>query len=188
MHRGTYLQIFSIRTTTSSTLLSSKAERRLAALSFNGRGLSTRLTTWCGRSSQWRWGSPRCWWSVAWCSPWLGQAWRQRLHFCPETFLNLPRPLSVYIDKLGKWIQTKSKKNAHLYQNWKLLYVSHRGRRRLLPCTADEEEVTGFVGLKPSRAAWLGCLSVGLLVRIPNLWVFKCGKLKLSWEYSIFSA
>ena len=110
MHRGTYLQIFSIRTTTSSTLLSSKAERRLAALSFNGRGLSTRLTTWCGRSSQWWRGSPRCWWSVAWCSPWLGQAWRQHLHFCPETFLNLPRPLSLYIDNLGKWIQTKSKK------------------------------------------------------------------------------
>ena len=122
-----------------------------------------------------------------WCSPWLGQAWRQRLHFCPETFLNLPRPLSLYIDKLGKWIQTKSKKNAHLYQNWKLLYVSHRGRRRLLPCTADEEEVTGFVGLKPSRAAWLGCLSVGLLVRIPNLWVFKCGKLKYTLSLAFAS-
>ena len=36
-----------------------------------------------------------------WCSPWLGQAWRQRLHFCPETFLNLPRPLSLYI--LTSW-------------------------------------------------------------------------------------
>ena len=47
-----------------------------------------------------------------WCSPWLGQAWRQHLHFCPETFLNLPRPLSLYIDKLGKWIQIKSKKKC----------------------------------------------------------------------------
>ena len=101
-------------------------------------------TTW---SPSWcRWA----WWG---CSPWWGPAWRQHLHFCPETFLNLPECDVSNLAKTDSDRGLQQIQPLHLYQSWKLLYVLVE---KTLPlcCTAGKEEVMGFVGSKPTRAAW----------------------------------
>ena len=122
-----------------------------------------------------------------WCSPWLGQAWRQRLHFCPETFLNLPRPLSLYIDKLGKWIQTKSKKTLTFIKTESFFMSLTAAAEDFSRAQLMKRKWRGLLAWGQVERLGLACLSLGLLVRIPNLCVFKCGKLKYTLSLAFAS-
>ena len=137
-----------------------------------------RPTTW---SPSWcRWA----WWG---CSPWWGQAWRQHSRFCPETFLNLPECDVSNLAKTDSDRGLQQIQPLHLYQSWKLLYVLVE---KTLPlcCTADEEEVMGFVGSKPTRSSGLAKRVVPLSQTEFCAFKWEAGKLTRSTLSLAFSA